>query len=210
MNITKIIAEELNVKDSQVEATIKLIDDGNTIPFIARYRKELTGSLDDQILHTLSERLDYLRKLEARKEEIIAAIAAQEKLTPELEAAIREAKTLVEAEDLYRPYKQKRKTKASVAKARGLEPLALLLMEQRLDTVPETEAAAFVDAEKEVPDTEAALQGALDIITETVSDDADVRKRLRNVLSLRGSIVTKAADPDEAVIEDWLNEIEKG
>lgn len=197
MDIIKQIAEELSLRPEQVENAVALLDDGKTVPFIARYRKELTGSLDDQVLHTLSERLDYLRKLEARKEEIIAAIAAQEKLTPELEAAIRDAKTLVEAEDLYRPYKQKRKTKASVAKARGLEPLALLLMEQKLDTVPEEEAAAFVDAEKEVPDVEAALAGAMDILTETVSDDADVRKRLRNVLSLRGSIVTKAADPEE-------------
>ena len=197
MDIFKQIAEELKLRVQQVEAAAALLDDGKTVPFIARYRKEQTGSLDDQTLHALSDRLNYLRKLEERKQEICDAIAAQEKLTPELEEAIFAAKTLVEAEDLYRPYKQKRKTKASVAKARGLQPLADLLMEQDLRTDPEKEAEAFVNAELEVPDIAAALAGASDIIAETVSDDADLRKRLRNVLSLRGSLTVKAVDPDE-------------
>ncbi|HAG13504.1 MAG TPA: RNA-binding transcriptional accessory protein, partial [Ruminococcus sp.] len=197
MDILKQIADELKLRQTQVEAAVALLDDGKTVPFIARYRKEQTGSLDDQTLHTLSDRLNYLRKLEERKQEICDAIAAQEKLTPELEKAISAAQTLVEAEDLYRPFKQKRKTKASVAKARGLQPLADLLMAQDHKTDPEKEAEVFVNEELEVPDTAAALSGASDIIAETVSDDADLRKRLRNVLSLRGSLTVKAVDPDE-------------
>ena len=197
MDIFAQLAEELRLRPEQVENAVALLDDGKTVPFIARYRKEATGSLDDQTLHALSDRLNYLRKLEERKQEVTDAIAALEKLTPELSEAISAAKTLVEVEDLYRPYKQKRKTKASVAKARGLEPLALLLMEQNYKTDPEQEAAAYVDAEKEVPDIEAALSGASDILAETVSDDADLRKRLRNVLTLRGSLAVKATDPEE-------------
>ncbi|MBR3447947.1 MAG: RNA-binding transcriptional accessory protein [Oscillospiraceae bacterium] len=197
MDILKQIAEELKLRPEQVTNAVALLDEGKTVPFIARYRKEVTGSLDDQTLHALSDRLNYLRKLEERKQEITDAITALEKMTPELAEAISAAKTLVEVEDLYRPYKQKRKTKASVAKARGLEPLALLIMEQNMNTNLEKEAAAFVDAEKEVPDVESALAGALDIIAETVSDDAELRKRLRNVLGLRGSLTVKATDPDE-------------
>ena len=196
MDIIKQIAEELKLREEQVQQAVLLLDDGKTVPFIARYRKEQTGSLDDQTLHTLNDRLNYLRKLEERKREITDAITALEKMTPELAEAISQAKTLVEVEDLYRPYKQKRKTKASVAKARGLQPLADLLMAQHPDTDPEREAAAFVNTELEVPDTEAALSGASDILSEMISDDADVRKRLRNVLGLRGSICVKAVDPD--------------
>ncbi len=197
MDILKQIAEELKLRQEQVEHAVALLDDGKTVPFIARYRKEQTGSLDDQTLHTLSERLDYLRKLETRKQEISDAIAALDKLTPELAQAISEAKTLVEAEDLYRPYKQKRKTKASVAKARGLEPLAQLIMEQAMGCDPRAEAEAYINAELEVPDADAALAGASDILAETISDDADLRKRLRNVLTLRGSLTVKATDPEE-------------
>ncbi|MBR4199793.1 MAG: RNA-binding transcriptional accessory protein [Oscillospiraceae bacterium] len=197
MDIFAQLAEEFKLRPVQVENAVALLDDGKTVPFIARYRKEATGSLDDQTLHALSDRLNYLRKLEERKQEVSDAVAALEKLTPELAAAISAAKTLVEVEDLYRPYKQKRKTKATVAKARGLEPLALLLMEQNYQTDPEQEAVAYVDAEKEVPDIEAALSGASDILAETVSDDADLRKRLRNVLSLRGSLIVRATDPEE-------------
>ncbi len=197
MDILKQIAEELKLRPEQVTNAVALLDDGKTVPFIARYRKEQTGSLDDQTLHALSDRLNYLRKLEERKQEISDAITALDKMTPELTEALSAAKTLVEAEDIYRPFKQKRKTKASVAKARGLEPLALLILEQNLRTNPEQEAMAYVDPEKEVPDTEAALAGACDIIAETVSDDAELRKRLRNVLGLRGSLAVKATDPDE-------------
>ncbi len=196
MNIIKQIADELKLREEQVQQAVILLDDGKTVPFIARYRKEQTGSLDDQTLHTLSDRLNYLRKLEERKQEIIDAITAQDKLTPELSEQIAEASTLVEVEDLYRPYKQKRKTKASVAKARGLQPLAELLMQQLPETDPEQEAAAYINAELEVPDTEAALSGASDILSEMISDQADVRKRLRNVLTLRGSLCVKAVDPD--------------
>lgn len=196
MDILKQIAEEMQLRPEQVEQAAALLDDGKTVPFIARYRKEQTGSLDDQTLHALSDRLNYLRKLEARKQEISDAITALEKMTPELAEAISNAKTLVEAEDLYRPYKQKRKTKASVAKARGLEPLAKLILEQSFETNPVAEAKAFVNAELEVPDIEAALSGAADIVAETVSDDAGLRKRLRNVLSLRGSLNVQATDPD--------------
>lgn len=197
MDILAQLAEEFKLRQEQVSNAVALLDDGKTVPFIARYRKEQTGSLDDQTLHALSDRLNYLRKLEERKQEITDAITALEKMTPELAAAISEAKTLVEAEDLYRPFKQKRRTKATIAKERGLEPLAQLLMQQDHKTKPEKEAAAYVDAEKEVPDIEAALAGASDILAETVSDDADVRKRLRNVLTLRGSLAVKATDPDE-------------
>lgn len=197
MDIYLQLAEEFKLRPEQITQTVALLDDGKTVPFIARYRKEQTGSLDDQTLHAISDRLNYLRKLEERKQEITEAIAALDKLTPELETAISAAKTLVEVEDLYRPYKQKRKTKASVAKARGLEPLALLILEQNPQTDPLAEAAAFVNDELEVPDAEAALAGASDILAETVSDDADLRKRLRNLLSLRGSIAVKATDPEE-------------
>ena len=206
MDILKQIAQELSLREEQVASAVALLDDGKTIPFIARYRKEVTGSLDDQTLHALNERLNYLRKLEERKEEIRSAIEAQGKLTPELEQAISEAKTLVEAEDIYRPYKQKRKTKASVAKARGLEPLALCIMEQRPDADPVREAEAYINAELEVPDTETAVSGACDIVTEMITDDADLRKRLRNVLSMRGVLTVKAVDPEaESVYRDYYD-----
>lgn len=197
MDIFEQIASELKLRLEQVTHAVALLDEGMTVPFIARYRKEQTGSLDDQTLHALNDRLNYLRKLEERKQEITDAITAQDKMTPELADAIAEAKTLVEVEDIYRPYKQKRKTKASVAKARGLQPLADLIMEQDHKTDPAAEAAAFVNPELEVPDVDTALSGASDILAETVSDDADLRKRLRNLLALRGSIVVKATDPEE-------------
>ena len=206
MDILAQLTDEFKLRPEQVAHTVALIDDGKTIPFIARYRKEQTGSLDDQTLHALNDRLNYLRKLEERKEEISAAITALDKMTPELAAAIADAKTLVEVEDLYRPYKQKRKTKASVAKARGLEPLALLILEQRMDCDPNREAEAFVNPEQEVLDAEAALAGAFDILVETVSDDADIRKRLRNVLMLRGTLTVKAVDPEaESVYSDYYD-----
>lgn len=196
MDILQQLAEEFKLRQEQVNNTVAMLDDGKTIPFIARYRKEVTGSLDDQTLHALNERLSYLRKLEERKQEVVNAIAAQEKMTDELSAAISDAKTLVEVEDLYRPYKQKRKTKASVAKSRGLQPLADLILAQERSTDPLKEAEAFISEENEIPDVDAALEGAMDILTEMVADDADLRKRLRNVMSLRGSLTVKAVDPD--------------
>lgn len=195
MDMITVLAQEFQLRPEQIENAVTLMDEGCTIPFIARYRKERTGSLDDQTLHAVSERLHYLRNLESRKEEVRSAIAAQKKLTDELSAAIDAAKTLVEVEDLYRPYKQKRKTKASIAKAKGLEPLALWIMEQT-DHDVYAEASKYVAAENEVPDAEAALAGATDILIEMISDDGSLRKRLRNLMKLRGSIVVKATDAD--------------
>lgn len=194
MQIIDILTEEFHLRKEQVEHTISLLDDGKTIPFIARYRKEATGSLDDQLLRQLDTRLQYLRKLEQRKEEIRTAIAAQEKLTPELEQQIQAAKTLVEAEDLYLPYRPKRKTRASAAIARGLEPLARLLMEQKPDLHPETAATAFVHPEQDVPDTTAALQGAMDILAEEMANDAALRKQMRRFTMLSGTLYARAVD----------------
>ena len=194
MDINKTLAQEFKLRQEQVDNTVALIDDDKTIPFIARYRKELTGSLDDQILRELYDRLMYLRNLEKRKEEVSAAITEQEKMTPEIENAIAAAVTLVEVEDIYRPFKPKRRTRASIAREKGLEPLAVLLMAQENSTDPETEAAAFVSEEKEVPDVQAAIQGAMDIIAEDISDDADIRKKLRAAAGEKGEIVSKAAD----------------
>ena len=196
MDINKTLAKEFGLRQEQVDNTVELIDDGKTIPFIARYRKELTGSLDDQILRDLNDRLVYLRSLEKRKEEITSAITEQEKMTPEIEAAISAAVTLVEVEDIYRPFKPKRKTRASVAREKGLEGLAQLIMEQNGSTDPEKEAEAFVSEEKGVSDVQAAVQGAMDIIAEDISDDADMRKKLRALAGEKGEIVSKAADPE--------------
>ncbi len=196
MDINKELAKEFNLRQEQVDNTIGLIDEGATIPFIARYRKEVTGSLDDQILRELSDRLTYLRNLEKRKEEVRTAITEQEKMTPEIENAISAAVTLVEVEDIYRPFKPKRRTRASIAREKGLEPLAVIIMAQDNASDPEAEAAAFVSEEKEVPDTAAAVQGALDIIAEDISDDAELRKKLRSAASEKGEIVSKASDPE--------------
>ena len=196
MDIHQKLAEELNLRRDQVDRTIELLDDGKTIPFIARYRKEVTGSLDDQILRALDTRLQYLRKLEQRKEEIISAIDTQGKLTEELSAKIQSAETLVEAEDLYLPYRPKRKTRASAAIARGLEPLARILMEQDFRTDPQKEAKAFVNPEQEVPDCDAALQGAMDILAEEMANNADLRKQMRRFTQLSGTIFSKATDAE--------------
>ena len=182
--IVKTIAQELGVKDGQVEATIKLIDEGNTIPFIARYRKEVTGGLSDELLRDLGERLNYLRNLEKRKEEVVKSIDEQGKLTDEIIQAIAIAQTLAEVEDIYRPYKQKKKTRATVAKAKGLEPLAVIIIEQKETTPIEEIAKEYVNIDslseedkknkdKVVATPEDAIQGALDIIAEDISDSAD-------------------------------------
>ena len=191
------LAEELNIKYSQAENTIKLIDEGNTIPFIARYRKEVTGGLSDEILRTFNERLTYLRNLEERKAEVIKSIDEQDKLTDELLQGIAICKTLAEVEDLYRPYKQKKKTRATVAKAKGLEPLAQIIIDQT-ETRPITEIASkFISEEKEVLTAEEAIAGALDIIAEDISDNAKFRKYIKKVCYHEGLITTKAAKPDE-------------
>ena len=196
MDINKTLAQEFNLRQEQVDNTIELIDDDKTIPFIARYRKELTGSLDDQILRELHDRLMYLRNLEKRKEEIRSAITEQDKMTPEIENAISTATALVEVEDIYRPFKPKRRTRASIAREKGLEPLAAIIMAQENSTNPETEADAFISEEKGVEDIKTAIQGAMDIIAEDISDDADVRKKLRSAVNEKGEIISKATDPD--------------
>ena len=202
------IAQELGVKNSQVENTIKLIDEGNTIPFIARYRKEVTGGLSDETLRDLGERLTYLRNLEQRKEELIKSIDEQGKLTDEILQAVAIAKTLAEVEDIYRPYKQKKKTRATVAKAKGLEPLADIILEQKetkdineiakqyvnIDSLSEEDKK---NKDKVVATAEDAIQGALDIIAETISDNAKYRKEIKKLCYREGTIVTKASKAEE-------------
>ena len=197
MDIIATLAKELGLDKEKVEKTVALIDEGNTIPFISRYRKEVTGSMDDTTLRALDDRLQYLRKMDERRQEIAALIAAQEKLTPEIEAALNMAKTLVELEDIYRPFKPKRTTRASIARAKGLEPLAQYILEQRdaYDPAIDVYAESFISTEegKEVPDAKAALQGASDIIAEDVSNDAEIRKNLRAFTMQHGALTTKAA-----------------
>lgn len=201
MNIINKLSEELGLPISRLEKTIELIDDGNTIPFIARYRKEVTGSMDDVTLRELFDRLTYLRNLEARKAEVAASITEQGKMTDEIASALEGAQILAEVEDIYRPFKQKRRTRASIAKERGLEPLAVLLLEQRAHYEPsiETLAEGFVDPEKGVEDETAALAGARDIIAETVSDNADYRRNLREMFFDFGVISSKAAKDEDSV-----------
>lgn len=198
MNINEKLAEEFHLKLWQIDNTVQLIDEGNTIPFIARYRKEAHGTLDDQVLREINDRLEYLRNLEKRKEEVTASIEAQEKMTDEIAFALSAAVTLAEVEDIYRPYKPKRKTRASVARSRGLEPLAQKIYAQETDCPSPLEMAAdFVSEENEVPTPEDALQGAMDIIAEDLSDDANIRRRLKNLFSVVGTVNVKASNPDE-------------
>ena len=202
MDILKKLCEEFNLKTFQVENTVKLIDDGNTIPFIARYRKEATGSLDDQVLRELHDRLMYLRNMDETREKIKASIEEQGALTEELIEAIENAVTLTELDDIYRPYKKKRKTRASVAKEKGLEPLADIIYEQSPDCKePIVLAQEFINAELGVETAEDALQGAMDIIAEKISDDADVRKRMRFVCAAHGILTVKGAKEDLDVYE---------
>ena len=204
MDISAKLAEELNIKKSQAEATIKLIDEGNTIPFIARYRKEVTGALNDEILRNLYERLTYLRNLEDKKQSVLGSIEEQGKLTEELKARIEAAETLVVLEDLYRPYKQKRKTRASVAKEKGLEPLAAYILEQNAAAPLIETGQAYVDAEKGVADAKEAIDGAKDIIAEQISDEADYRIYIRNLTFEEGKIVSTAKDEKEqSVYENY-------
>ncbi len=202
MDMIKTLAEELQIGRHQAEAAVALIDAGNTIPFIARYRKEATGSLNDEVLRSLDERLRYLRNLEERKEQVIAAISEQGKLTPQLEAQIRGASALVTVEDLYRPYKPKRRTRAMIARERGLEPLADLICLQMTREPLEREAQEYVSAEREVPDVQAALAGASDILAERISDQAQYRSYIRNLTWNQGSIQSSAkADAGRSVYE---------
>ena len=209
MDILKTLAQEFSVKEEQVEATVALIDEGNTIPFISRYRKEVTGGLDDTTLRELNDRLSYLRNLEERRATISALIEAQEKLTPEITFALNNAKTLVELEDIYRPFKPKRSTRGSVARAKGLEPLAQYIMEQRdaYDPAIEVYAEQFISEEegKEVADVKAALQGASDIIAEDVSNDAEIRKMLRAFTMANGSLTTKGTTDESSVYDNYYD-----
>ncbi|MBE6801552.1 MAG: RNA-binding transcriptional accessory protein [Ruminococcaceae bacterium] len=200
MDILKTLCTEFAVSDTHIKNIVELIDDGNTIPFIARYRKEMTGSCDDQKLREINDRLTYLRNLEKRKEEVLSSIEEQGKLTEEISAAVAEAVTLAEVEDIYRPYKQKRKTRASVAKEKGLEPLADLLLSFTLKGVDLNEIATeYVDPEKGVETPEEALQGASDIIAERISDSPDVRRVLKDLITKRGVIKSVAKTEDDSV-----------
>ena len=198
MDFTTVLCDQFHLQPWQVNNVIQLLDEGNTIPFIARYRKEAHGTLDDQVIRELSERLDYLRNLQKRNEEVGEAIAAQEAMTGELQAALDAAATLAEVEDIYRPYRPKRMTRATKAKERGLEPLAQRIYAQEKDSpYPIDMAAEFVNPEKEVETPEDALSGALDIIAEEISDDAGIRRRLRVIALSQGVVVSRAAKPDE-------------
>ena len=206
MDIVKALAKELDIKTSQVEATIKLIDEGCTIPFIARYRKEVTGSLNDEILRKFDERLTYLRNLEEKKEQVLSSIREQEKLTPELEAQILAAETLVAVEDLYRPYRPKRRTRATIAKEKGLEGLANIILLQMTNKSLEEEAQVYISEEKGVENADEAIAGAKDIIAEMISDDASYRTYIRNVTYREGNIVSTAKDAEvESVYENYYD-----
>ena len=207
MNIFETLAKELNITLTQVEKTVELIDEGNTIPFIARYRKEVTGSLDDEILRKFEERLNYLRNIEKRREEVIELIRAQEKLTPEIEEAIKNAVTITEIDDIYRPFRPHRKTRASVAKEKGLEPLALLILGQRPTYEPSLDEIAdgFIDAEKGVETREQAYAGACDIIAESISDNAEYRKEIRRLTSQFGLVTSKANTEEDSVYAQYYD-----
>ena len=206
MDIILKLKEELKVEKWQEDAAVKLIDEGNTIPFISRYRKEATGSLNDEQLRNLHERLTYLRNLEEKKEQVIGSIEEQGKLTEELKNKILAAETLVVVEDLYRPYRPKRKTRASVAKEKGLEGLAQYILSQDAKEPLETEAAKYINEEKEVKDEKEALQGAKDIIAESISDEADYRIYIRNITMEEGTITSTAKDEKaESVYEMYYD-----
>ena len=192
MEITQTLSEEFQLQPWQVTAVVGLYDEGCTVPLIARYRKEAHGALDDQTIHNLLERLDYLRNFEARKVEIRTAITDLGQLTDEIEAALENAKILSELEDIYRPFRPKRRTRATVAKEKGLEPLADFLFAQETDSQPFSKAEKYIDEEKGVATADEALQGAMDILAERVSDNADIRRRLRNLYAVTGLISSKA------------------
>ena len=193
----EIIADDLELRVNQVKSTVELLDQDNTIPFIARYRKEVTGKLDEEQIRNVQTHIKYLRNLEERKQTVLKTIAEQEKLTDELRSRICQTRKLQEVEDLYLPYKPKRKTRGTVAKARGLEPLAMLIWQQEtLDGTPEELAQPFVDAEKEIPTVADALQGACDIVAEMVSDRADIRQFTREYTTRNGVVESEAKDKE--------------
>ena len=208
MDILKTLEQEFKLKPFQVENTVSLIDEGNTIPFIARYRKEVTGALNDEQLRNLDERLKYLRNLEDRKTQVLASIEEQGKLTEELKAAITAAESMVLVEDLYRPYKQKRRTRATIAKEKGLEPLAQFIFEQQTTEDVEVKAAEFISDEegKDVATAQDAIAGALDIIAEQISDVADYRTYIRDITFKEGKLVVTAKDENaDSVYENYYD-----
>jgi uncharacterized protein len=207
MNIIEKLAQEFNLKVSQVENTVQLIDDGNTIPFIARYRKEATGALTDITLRDLEERLTYLRNLEQRKEEVIRLIEEQDKLTDELRSEIEKAEVLQRIEDLYKPFKKKKSTRASKAKEKGLEPLAMLIWAQEAETGSALELAEpYINEEKGVKTAKDALQGAMDIIAEKIADDPELTADVRSMTQGSGKITSEATDPEESTVYDLYYE----
>lgn len=209
MDILQVITQELGVQKWQVEAAVKLIDEGNTIPFISRYRKEATGTLNDEQLRNLNERLTYLRNLEDKKNQVLSSIEDQGKLTEELKAQILAAQTLVVVEDLYRPYRPKRRTRATIAKEKGLEPLANIIMLQMTNKSIEEEAEAFVSEEKEVASVADAIAGAKDIIAEHISDEADYRIHIRDLTAKKGTISSVAKDPETQSVYEMYYEFEE-
>ncbi len=209
MDIIQKLTQELEVQRWQVEAAVQLIDEGNTIPFISRYRKEVTGSLNDEQLRKLYERLQYLRNLEEKKEQVLATIEEQGNLTEELKAQILAAETLVVVEDLYRPYRPKRRTRATIAKEKGLEPLSALIMLQKLDAPLEEAAAEYISEEKEVATAEEAIEGAKDILAEQISDEADYRIYIRDLTTKQGKIISGAKDPEEQSVYEMYYEFEE-
>ena len=196
MELLQQLSQELKLRPNQVEAAVRLLDEGNTIPFIARYRKEMTDSLDDAAMRDLADRLEYLRNLQKRREEVLRSVAEQEKLTPELEAAVQSARTLAEVEDLYRPYKPRRRTRGSIAREKGLEPLAAAIRAQNTLREPLAMAEDYRNAETGVETAEDALAGAMDILAEDISDDGEIRKALR-LLIRRAAVVTAAGDDEQ-------------
>ena len=208
MDIIQVITQELKVEKWQVEAAVKLIDEGNTIPFISRYRKEATGALNDEQLRNLFDRLTYLRNLEDKKNQVLGSIEEQGKLTEELKKQILEAQTLVVVEDLYRPYRPKRRTRATIAQERGLEPLANIIMLQMTEKSIEEEAKAFVSEEKEVPSVSAAISGAKDILAERISDEADYRIYIRNLTAKKGTVVSVAKKPEVQSVYEMYYDFE--
>lgn len=209
MDITQVLSEELHIKKWQAEAAVNLIDQGNTIPFISRYRKEATGSLNDEVLRNLFDRLNYLRNLEEKKSQVLSVIEEQGKLTDELKIQIQNARTLVEVEDIYRPYRPKRRTRATIAKERGLEPLAALISLQMTKKPLEEEAAAFVSAEKEVNTPQEAIARACDIIAETIADDAGYRSRIREMTMKKGVLSSTAKDESQQSVYEMYYAFEE-
>lgn len=210
MDIIAKLAEELQIRKGQAEAAVKLIDEGNTIPFISRYRKEATGSLNDEILRNLFERLNYLRNLEEKKQQVLSVVEEQGKLTEELKKQILEAETLVAVEDLYRPYRPKRRTRATIAKEKGLEPLANLILLQMTNQPLEQDAQQYIDAEKGVNTVEEAIVGAMDILAERISDEAGYRKYIRETTMKTGKITSVAKKPEEESVYEMYYEYEEG